>query len=110
MAGAADVFSSWEGTASQYVGRLRKGESPKRFSKPTWAAPADRLWHIVYDTPAELVDEVVALSKARGAGWLFITDDAGDWEKGQNPFNDFPDSTYWASFEQALAKPAATVP
>ena len=52
--------------------------------------PPDRFWHIVYAVPstAELND-VIALSLRRGAGWIYVTDRADG-----NPYDQPP--SYWS--------------
>ncbi|MDB6008383.1 MAG: hypothetical protein JWL65_633 [Gammaproteobacteria bacterium] len=51
--------------------------------------PPERFWHIVYAAPGkDQLGRILALSQARGAGWLYVTDLGGD-----NPYAGPP--TYW---------------
>lgn len=51
--------------------------------------PPERFWHIVYAAPGEAqLRRISALSQARGAGWLYVTDLGGD-----NPYAGPP--SYW---------------
>jgi hypothetical protein len=50
--------------------------------------PPDRFWHIVYAVPSTALNDVIALSLKRGAGWIYFTDrDDG------NPYDQPP--SYW---------------
>lgn len=83
-------------------------ESPYRdyqahYSAPDWVKryPARRFWHIVLQTPDEAaMRHVVTESKARNAGWLFITP-YGD----PNPYDKLPPQPYWEG-ELAAARGA----
>jgi hypothetical protein len=63
---ASDVLVNFEGGCRSYLGS--PGAAP-------WVSrhPPDRFWHIVYDTPAERIEDVVATARSRNAGYLFIT-------------------------------------
>jgi hypothetical protein len=51
--------------------------------------PPERFWHIVYAAPGKnQLGQILALSQARGAGWLYVTDLGGD-----NPYAGPP--AYW---------------
>jgi Spherulation-specific family 4 len=59
--------------------------------------PPERFWHIVYAAPGkDQLGKIVALSQARGAGWLYVTDLGGD-----NPYAGPP--TYWNAESAAIA-------
>lgn len=84
-ASAADVLVMFENTYSAYT---------------AWAAPAwelsygdsGKFWHLVYDTPAQSdMDNAVALSKQRNAGYLYVTAD-----NLPNPWDTLPTGTYWS--------------
>jgi len=61
------------------------------------AYPPERFWHIVYAAPGkEQLARILALSHARGAGWLYITDLGGD-----NPYAGPPG--YWNAETDAAA-------
>ncbi|MGA8149448.1 MAG: spherulation-specific family 4 protein [Terriglobales bacterium] len=52
--------------------------------------PSDRFWHIVYAVPSVAeMNEVIALSLKRGAGWVYVTDRGSD-----NPYDQPP--SYWS--------------
>jgi Spherulation-specific family 4 len=66
--------------------------------------PPERFWHIVYavSSPAELND-VIALSLKRGAGWVYVTDrDDG------NPYDQPP--SYWSLEGSEVAQQAVQAP
>jgi len=59
--------------------------------------PPERFWHIVYDAPGrDQLERILALSQARGAGWLYVTDLGGD-----NPYAGPP--TYWSTEAEMVA-------
>jgi hypothetical protein len=66
--------------------------------------PPERFWHIVYAAPGpdELV-RILALSRARGAGWLYVTDLGGD-----NPYAAPP--TYWNTEAELVASQGIQAP
>lgn len=52
--------------------------------------PPDRFWHIVYAVPSTAeMNTVVALSRKRGAGWVYVTD-----RGSSNPYDQAP--SYWS--------------
>jgi hypothetical protein len=68
------------------------------------AYPPDRFWHIVYAAPGQhQFEEVLALSHARGAGWLYVTDLGGD-----NPYAGPP--TYWNTETKMIASEGIQAP
>lgn len=77
----ADRTVLFEGPFAQYLG----------LEWPGWTSTVDpaRQWHLVYDVPtAQDMATVAALARARGAGWVTITD------RGMpNPWDGVP--TYW---------------
>jgi hypothetical protein len=59
--------------------------------------PPERFWHIVYGAPGQdQLDKIFALSQARGAGWLYVTDLGGD-----NPYARPPG--YWSTEAEMVA-------
>jgi hypothetical protein len=67
---AADTLVTFEGTYASYV----------NWSPPAWESSASpsQLWHLVYDTPDEnSMKNAIALSKARNAGYVYVTPDSG---------------------------------
>lgn len=52
--------------------------------------PPERFWHIVYSVPSVAsLSDVMALSRDRGAGWVYVTD-----QDGGNPYGQPP--AYWS--------------
>ena len=51
--------------------------------------PPDRFWHIVYGMKADQLNAVLALARQRNAGWVYLTNEAGD-----NPYDSAP--AFWA--------------
>jgi hypothetical protein len=85
---AADILITYEGPYSDYM----SGD----YQQPSWVNkyPANRFWHLVYDTPtAQDMQRAVSTSKARGAGWVYVTPETVD----QGPWNMLPSSSYWNS-------------
>jgi len=66
--------------------------------------PPDRFWHIVYAVPstAELND-VIALSLKRGAGWVYVTDRGSN-----NPYDQPP--SYWSLEGAQVAQQGVQAP
>ncbi|MET9218429.1 spherulation-specific family 4 protein [Streptomyces sp. NPDC003300] len=92
-ASAADVLVMFENTYSVYAS----------WTAPDWElnyANPDKFWHLVYDTPAQAdMENAVALSKQRNAGYLYVTPD-----NLPNPWDTLPTGAYWSD---ELAKAAA---
>lgn len=63
----ANVFLSFEGRSSAYA--AHKAEFPG-------FRPSQRVsfWHAVYDCPAEAMPAIIASSRAKGAGYIYVTD------------------------------------
>ncbi|WP_373741536.1 spherulation-specific family 4 protein [Neisseria sp.] len=83
----ADIFVTFEGAQDRYTGNAPNDN----YTDPTSAfekdpANAHRIWHIVHTASADKYEEVVNLSKARGAGWVAVSDDVGD----NNRFDELP--------------------
>jgi hypothetical protein len=88
---AADVLVTFEGSYDNYTGA---SDSQGQAYKPLSWTPADpnQIWHIVYGaTTIDLMDNAMALSNQRRAGYVYITD-AGL----PNPFGTLPLGEYWA--------------
>jgi hypothetical protein len=77
-AAVADLLVTFEGPWAAY----RLMEAP-----PAWAAtlPSWRFCHLVYDVPADALDQAVRLAGERGVGVLYVTDG-----QGANPWNGLP--------------------
>ncbi|PWY96628.1 fibronectin type III domain protein [Aspergillus sclerotioniger CBS 115572] len=67
-------------------------------ANPDWT-PSDsrKLWHIIYNVPADKAGDVAALARERGAGLIHITDD-----NLPNPYDTLPDDTYMQTIMSAL--------
>jgi len=68
--------------------------------------PPERFWHIVYavPTPAEL-NQVMALSIKRGAGWIYVTDRGAN---NGNPYDKPP--SYWSQEGAEVAQQGVQAP
>jgi len=82
---AADTIVNFEGSYSQYA---------RGYSAPSWVtnAPASEFWQIIYSTPASSLSNAVALSKARNAGYVYVTSCGLP-----NPYGALPSTRYWNS-------------
>jgi hypothetical protein len=88
----ADIIITFEDTYSAYIARYRA---------PRWARKYDpgRFWHLIHSTPTEEdMLHVVRLSKARRAGWVYVTSD-----EMPNPWDTLPAPAYWAAELEAVA-------
>ena len=69
----------------------------------------EKIWNIIYDVPSQAdMEEADSLAKARGAGYVFITD-AGL----PNPYDVLPEASYWDDEQAQVAaggSPGATPP
>jgi len=89
---AADVLVTFEGSYAHYAGTP---DSQGRGYEPLHWAPddADQIWHIVYGATSSVeMEHAMALSRQRGAGYVYVTD-AGL----PNPFGSLPPADYWAA-------------
>lgn len=94
-----DIILNFEGSAATYIASF-----PGNTAYVT-SYPRDRFWHTVYEaTTAQLRDDVIALSKTRHAGYVYVTDDAFT----PNPWNDFPAATYWSDAAASITNAYAT--
>jgi len=95
-ASAADVLVMFENTYSAYVS----------WTAPAWElnyADPGKFWHLVYGTAAQGdMDNAVALSKQRNAGYVYVTPDSLP-----NPWDTLPTGAYWSD-ELAKAGAAGT--
>lgn len=88
-AAIADVLVTFENTFDKYK---------KMRPLPTWVSkyPASRFCHIIYNAGSTAkMKEAVQLSRVRGAGYVFVTDDVLD-----NPYDRLP--KYWTEFTSEL--------
>jgi len=68
-----------------------------------WASsyPANRFWHIIFNVPTDTqMRDVVAESKQRHAGWVYVTPVGLP-----NPFGALPADTYWLEEIKTLKAP-----
>ena len=82
----ADVLVTFEGTDEQYV---------SGYSAPSWVThhSPSHFWHIVYDaSKVSAMTRAIALSKQRGAGFVYVTPDALP-----SPYDTLPSGRYWTT-------------
>jgi hypothetical protein len=82
----ADDVVTFEGDDATYL---------NNFTSAVWTAKYSpgRFWHLVYDTPTTIgMQSVLALSRARGAGLVYVTPDALP-----NPWDTLPSGAYWTA-------------
>jgi Spherulation-specific family 4 len=80
----ADILLTFEGSYRQYV---------SGYSAPSWVSryPPSHFWHVIYGTPStSAMTQAVALSKRRGAGFVYVTPDTLP-----NPYDTLPTGPYW---------------
>ena len=88
---AADVIVTFEGSYQSYID---DPAAPNPYTPLTWT-PTDpmKIWHIVYGAPdTASMEQAVALSKTRDAGYVYVTDDVL-----ANPYDTLPPADYWAA-------------
>lgn len=89
---AADVLVTFEGSYASYTGAADvpgQGYEPLRWTPHA----ASSIWHIVYGaTTTEEMAHAMALSRQRGAGYVYVTDSGLP-----NPFGGLPPAGYWAA-------------
>jgi hypothetical protein len=83
-----DIANIFEDSAAVYE---------RGYERPSWilSLPATRFAHIVYATPHDRMDEVVALSRERNAAYVWISDD-----NGETLYKNLP--TYWPEINRAV--------
>lgn len=84
-ASAADVLVMFEGSYASYTG----------WTAPAWelsSSNPDQFWHLVYATATSGdMENAVALSRQRNAGYVYVTPD-----DLPNPWDTLPTGTYWS--------------
>ena len=88
---AADVLVTFEGSYANYIGTpdvLGQDFEPLHWTP----SGTERIWHIVYGATSTEMEHAMALSRQRGAGYVYVTD-AGL----PNPFGALPPAGYWAA-------------
>lgn len=86
----ADVIVNFEDTYANYVNWQPSG----------WAGnyPANRFWHLVYNTARGSLSAALALSQQRRAGFVYVTSDTTP-----NPWDTLPAADYWAAESAGVA-------
>jgi hypothetical protein len=72
------------------------------YQAPAWIThyPASRFWHIILNVPTVAdLQKVIRESKARHAGWVYVTPFGAN---NTNPYNKLPDDPYWSDELAAL--------
>jgi hypothetical protein len=98
-----DTLVTFEGTYSQYLNR----------TAPSWEreGAASRFWHLVYDVPDQRgMTKVIALSKERNAGYIYVTDDQLSPDGQEHPWDTIPPDGYWRSELTAAYGPGLVLP
>ncbi|WKE67651.1 spherulation-specific family 4 protein [Streptomyces sp. WP-1] len=91
---AADTLVTFEGTYDDYVNHY--GDD-----RESWEATADpsKIWHLIHTTGSQArMQNAIALSKQRNAGYVYATDDDNSHAPGQewgNPWDTLP--SYWSA-------------
>jgi Spherulation-specific family 4 len=87
--GTADILLTYEGDYNGYV---------SAYTPLGWTPADSELWHIIYNTGAGNIQNVVDLAEQRGAGYVEITDDVMP-----NPYDTLPSDAYWLAEQAAVA-------
>ncbi|MEU1183783.1 spherulation-specific family 4 protein [Streptomyces sp. NPDC005820] len=101
--GTADVLLTYEGDYTGYVGT--NSNPALNYKDLGWnpKSPSE-IWHIIYGVSADHIAEVAAVAKARGAGYVEITDDVM-----ANPYDTLPADSYWNAEQNAVDGGTPTV-
>ena len=88
--GFSDVIVNFEGTAATYAAWVPSA----------WTAsyPRSRFWHLVYGAAGGDASSIVAISRQRNAGHVYVTDGAMP-----NPWRDLPGPRLWSEELAAVA-------
>jgi hypothetical protein len=104
----ADVLLTFESSYAAYIGN---DPNPALNYRPLDWTPSDpyKIWHIIYGASQDELADALSLSRNRGIGYVYVTDDVLD-----NPYDSIPESPYW-NLEQAGVTggplmPASVVP
>ena len=94
---AADVLVTFEGSYGDYTGN--PDSAADAYQPLDWSpVDPDKIWNIVYGTATQSeMEKVIALSKSRNAGYIYVTDDVP-----ANPYDTVP-SLYWADEQDQMA-------
>jgi hypothetical protein len=89
---SADVLLTYE---SSFEGYMQRADQPGdlNYHSPNWTPLGDhKFWHIIYGVPEDQVANVIATSRSRNAGYVFVTDDVM-----VNPYDTLPQGSYWSN-------------
>lgn len=90
---AGDIICTFESDGDQYINKFVGADWTSKY-------PAKRFWHIIYNvTDTAKLQQVIQLSKQRGAGWVYVTPDTLP-----NPYDTLPDADYWTAELTDLAQ------
>ncbi len=89
---AADVILNFEDSYSEY----------QNWMPDSWVYkyPAQRFWHLIIGADQSQMQQAVQQSKARHAGWVYVTDD-----DLPNPWDSLPADPYWTEEINAIRAP-----
>jgi hypothetical protein len=93
---SADVLVTFEGTYQDYT--APDAVQGQAYQPLTWSPSGPhRIWHIVYGaTSLAELDQALALSRSRKAGYVYVTSAAPP-----NPFDSLPVGPYWTVEQDA---------
>jgi len=94
----ADVIVTYEGSYADYT--ADPSSDPNAYQPLSWT-PVDpnKIWHIVYGASSQSdMENAVSLSKSRGAGYVFVTNDTLP-----NPYDTLPPTSYWSDEQTQIA-------
>lgn len=100
---SCDVVMNYENSAANY--------GSAQF--PAWTVnyPSRRFWHVIYGvTDLAQRDSLLAQSKARRAGYVYLTDDVFANPATDNPYDTLPPDPFWSGMVAALGAPASALP
>lgn len=99
FADVADVLVTFEGSCDDY---LATGTAAG-FEPLSWQPhPTQTIWHIVHHALSRAqAEEVVALSRQRGARLLYVTEG-----RGANPYSSLPSDDVWATVTAGVGAPS----
>jgi len=102
---AADILVTCE---SSYEGYMAHAEEPgvQNYHDPGWH-PRDprKFWHIVHGVPAGQAEQVLARSRERGAGYVYVTD-----KELPNPYETLPGAPMWSTEVSTVSGVEPTTP
>jgi hypothetical protein len=88
----ADTIITYEGDYSHYTSTDSDPDTLD-YTAPSWTPSSpNQFWHLIYNTSSQAnMENAVSLSKNRGAGYVYVTDD-----DLPNPWDTMPSSaSYW---------------